>query len=691
MRQGKGTIFRIGLGVLFLTVGVAHAATPPPWQWEPAGKVERVDPARYPKAPAVVLLREDRCTYEGHINRLGSRRFVHERIAILNEAGLQYASFRIDLNDEHRLLFLKARTIQTDGTAKEVEPAEVREDHTKISDHVVGAPEVKHRVFRFPGAQVGTIVEFVYEIEFNVGPYEVIESWTQRIVEKLPIVRYQVSFEADRSVETAIKVFNLPNAPPFKQEQQGKVGRATLELKDLSGDSGEDFVLPWRQRVPWWVFRLIRYKSPGSGKQSINATWNHTMGKWLHQTVELVQTNRNFGLGASSYLHDEVMAPAGGLERANQAIKDCSGSVSCVAQAAFALVRDHVDFKGFDESALATVHNSKKILEKGVASSNEKTFLVWSLLERAKITAYIAFTARYIGRELDREFPDTAQFDHQLLYLPEQKGLSQPLWIDPSCEYCRIGEVPSWVAGADAAVMTYVNTINGPKGDVQFMLVEGSPAQVSQGRSTYEVRLGENGDLVVNLNEEARGVSAMNRQLETRTWTAKKWQEDTDEFVHQHATTARLEERGEMRCDKAAGKCRRTLRFVVPGYATRKGAELLVPLTLLHSSWDQTFVDKERHGDLFFDESQTTAEVLRFQLPPGWELAEMFEPTRIHSPALEFSLTVTAAPGTLSVTRWLQTHAGHFDKAEYPSAREVTRAFAAVREKVLVLRKTQAP
>ena len=43
------------------------------------------------------------------------------------------------------------------------------------------------------------------------------------------------------------------------------------------------------------------------------------------------------------------------------------------------------------------------------------------------------------------------------------------------------------------------------------------------------------------------------------------------------------------------------------------------------------------------------------------------------------------------MTRWLQTHAGRFDKAEYPSAREVTRAFAAVRDKVLVLRKTATP
>ncbi|HEX2572897.1 MAG TPA: DUF3857 domain-containing protein [Polyangia bacterium] len=710
MRQRKDMMTRLGLGLfLLLGAGVARAQAPS-WQWEPADKVERADPARYPKAPAVVLLREERYTYTDHLTRLESRGFVHDRIAILTEAGLPYASFRIAFSESERLHLLKARTLQPDGTAQEVEPSEVKEDQIKLPERFIGVGKVKYRAFRLPGVQVGSIVEYAYEIEFVGGlksraadiatsgstdpglTESFIEGRTRRVTSGLPVARYRVTFEADRSIASAIKLFNLASTPPAQQEQKGNVGRITLELKDLPGDFGEAFLPPWRLHEPWWIFRLISYTPRGEQTRPLNTSWNRTLAGWVRRKVALMQLLQALGhTNIQIFLLEELLERAGGIGRVDRSLKDCQGAVTCIAEESLALIRTHTFFKEFADSAFTDSGQKPKEILDGGATSNEMSFLLWLLLERAKVDVYYAFTSRYIGRQIDKEFPDTAQFDHVLLYLPVQEGLNQPLWIDPSCEYCRVGEIPPWVEGAEAAVMTLVDTRYGRKGDVQFMPVAGTPAQGSQERCTYEAQLDERGDLVVSVNDEARGASAMRRQLDTRTWTAEKRRDDVGDFVRQRAATARLEQEGEMRCDKANGKCRRTLRFVVPGYATRKGAELLVPLTLLHSPWDQTFLDKERHGDLFFGESKATAEVLRLQLPPGWEVAEMPESARIQSPTLDYSLSVNATPGTLSVTRWLQTHAGRFGKAEYPSAREVTRAFAAVREKVLVLRKTRAP
>jgi hypothetical protein len=74
MRRRGDTKTQIGLGLVILLGAAAGRAETVSWPWEPADKVERVEPARYPKAPAVVLLSEERFTYRAYVTRLEAGR-----------------------------------------------------------------------------------------------------------------------------------------------------------------------------------------------------------------------------------------------------------------------------------------------------------------------------------------------------------------------------------------------------------------------------------------------------------------------------------------------------------------------------------------------------------------------------------------------------------------------------------------
>src|SRR4051812_38781534 len=128
-----------------------------------ATKVIRVDPRSYGTAHAVVLLREDQfAQLYTAAGDFASERQTHTLVQVLTEGGLAAASeVRIPVSGKTKLVNLLARRIAPDGTTEEVDAARM------LTTEARGGPkklDLQFRLFQFPNAKVGDLLEVVYTI-----------------------------------------------------------------------------------------------------------------------------------------------------------------------------------------------------------------------------------------------------------------------------------------------------------------------------------------------------------------------------------------------------------------------------------------------------------------------------------------------------------------------------------------------
>src|SRR5262249_37086891 len=150
------------------------------------------------------------------------------------------------------------------------------------------------------------------------------------------------------------------------------------------------------------------------------------------------------------------------------------------------------------------------------ATNFEKARLLWKLLERANIKAEFAYCARFLIGHLDMKSP-VPNFDHQLLWVPTQPGLAAGIFVDPSCDFCRTGEVPEWDQGVEAMIVHAIKRPleNLPRVNMEQKKIEGQIPLPRQFHTTAHVRIGETGDAEVTLAIAAQGLDAQNERERT--------------------------------------------------------------------------------------------------------------------------------------------------------------------------------
>lgn len=640
---------------VLLSLLLAPSGCAPVYEFPAAATVSHPAPERYPGAPAVVLLREDKMIVRSERTASGggdgSRVFHHEQRAILTDEGRAFAAFEVPAEDAGaRIALLEARAVRPGGAEQRFDRDEILE----AADHA--QQEGGARVFRFPDAAPGTVVEFAFATDAPT----LIASHRGRVAPDLPVERYRLELFVTPELPVMFRAYNVPPDTPVVRDRVGGFAHVMLHLHDLAPPATEELTPPWSFAEPWWIFRVREGASEGD--------WG-AVARPVH--AQLQQP------GAFVLPGDlPAVAPDGA----------CAGP-RCLADRALAVVRDKTVMTGFAD-ALLPARPLDAVLATGTANSSEKALLALRLLQRAGVIAHLAAAARGPGVRLDPTFAAAELLDHLLVLLPPQPGLDAPLWIDPSCEQCAAGEVPPWLEGCDAVVMSAQGAALEP--------IAGPPPTSSLDRRDYDARVLDGGDLEVTAVEEERGMDAERTRHAIKGWSDQAWRESAEDFVRARAPSARLVEHTPYRCEAAPARCTRTIKFVLPGWTSKERAEggerLRVPLGLLGSAWDGMLLPESRRGDLFFGETDATAEVLTLRPPAGWELANGAAPVRVSTPAVTMSLEVVpSAGGAVQVRRWLSHPGGRFPRDTYRATRDAVRLFAAAREGALAFKPTALP
>lgn len=629
------------------------------WSWAPQASLRAPAPVAHPDADAVYLLRQEKILL---VSRWRSPSYMeiqrHDIVAILTEKGKGWANVRVPYHGDGEIVAFAARTVSPDGVAKTVEPSRIFDDEA-LSNEDDPDRDVKIRVFTLPSVQPGCLIEYQLTIH-----QPTMTSWMSRwVAEPIPIERYRLSIEGTKDIRYSIKNYN--RTEQWKVHSRAKTWRLELSLDDVPATvTDEAYAAPREMRDPWWFFRVTQFV-----KYNVVAdrhrTWGTTM-RWRADDL---------------YFDNEAY-----YEAFEPAVDDAKcRSKRCNIEQALAYLRKELPFRGFGDW---DGREAKKVVGAGEASAGEKSRLLWKILTDRGIESKFAFTNRYLTHT-DLAFPVSAGLDHVLLWVPEQEGLPDGVWIDPGCEYCALGELPPWLRDAEAVVLDASKPLGSRRVRVEAPVrrIEGVLRDDEVLRRTHHLAVAPDGATKFELTFTSNGRSAQNDRSNKRGWTQSSWKKSTDKSMTRRVSSARKLGFTELDVDPRIQSARYSIEFADDEFATLDDTELLVPLSFVHSSWDDLFDDEEaRKTDLAFRYAYRDEDVSVVTPPPGYVPLRWPEPVRVVSPCVEVTISAEAEGRSIRVVRSLRAKPGIHPKAGLEAAKVALEAFSALRQQYVAFR-----
>jgi hypothetical protein len=616
-----------------------------PARW-PGGEWLHPKGQAFPDAAAVDLYRADRLLV--FTSQKGVTAFQHsEAILIQSEAGRDLATVRVPFGGGVMLTELRARRIDPDGTITVVPQDRMLEQKASTP----GA-EVDVRVLQFPDVRVGSIVEYVATLQAPVMvPYH-----AQLMLGPLNTLHYEAEITTDEHVVRDVRAYHFPTQ--LHENVSGAVTRVWFTAENLPAHRAEEWAPSPTLDEPWWAFGITQLVN-GTRRIDVLSEWSTALRGWAR-----AMDSPKLNAGLESHLSGRA----------------CSAK-ACMVDLAVDFVRSRTDFAGY--GSFEGVRPLKQVLDSHQASGFEKALLLRRLLVNSGVKAQVAASARVLTRLVDMHFPSASYWNHLLVFVPQQPGISAALWIDPSCEYCRAGELPDETRGVDAVVL-YPPLFSVAQAVVATTFGK-MPAVADETETLFDATLDDTGRLGVRAHTTLRGGLARDVRTSRAGSTEGTGQQQAEGLVHGWAAAAQMQAFKLDACDKVKGECDDELSFFIPSYAARDGARWIVPLTVLSRAGDALLATGQRTRDIAVARALRIEETARIRVPEGYEVVELPVGSSESTEAMEMAFGAAREAGGVVVHRSAQMRIGLYGKEDFPALKKVLETYREWREKTIVL------
>jgi hypothetical protein len=431
----------------------------------------------------------------------------------------------------------------------------------------------------------------------------------------------------------------------------------------------EPLAPPWEVDQPWWAYRST-HVTYGYTTHPLFANWADVM-KYFSKALEDEPGKR--------YRDADLSLPGAAA---------CNQDRRCLLQRALERLRTVAPLTGF-ESKLDHVRPMKDVLASRHANNFEKAILLRGMLAQAGIASRYAAVARHAGLAPDARFPLPNRFDHLVLEVLAQPGFAEPIIVDPSCEACAIGEIPSWI---DRRPITTLDDLRRAEGQMRISLgqLESEHVQPNELHTDVDARLSPTGALDATATTRELGGLAVDEQIRGRGWSAERWTKQLERAAQHHDKTAKLGEHGPLTCDRAQARCEVRYAFSIANYATSDRGELIVPLSFL--GWTAPAKsDTPRRRDVYDAKPMKQVETIHLRLPPGWTVGALPSSAAWHSEAADLRVDISHGPGEILIVRSVSSRRGRWDKAVYADLEAAARGLAAIARQSFTLTPARQP
>ena len=397
------------------------------WQQPTPDELKMTSDPAAPDAPAVYLFREETVNDDLHHHTM------YARIKVLTEKGkemfsdieIPYERMRYSISD------VAGRTIHADGTVIPFAGKPMDKLIVKTAKYKMMA-----KVFSMPDVQVGSIIEYRWELNYDDNYYTPPQWYIQQPVF---VHKAHYHFNPTKTGHTIISTDawgheeptaglmfsrNLPPGVAIHEEVNGY----DLTVENVPAMPDEDYMPPFRS----FSYRVIFYYSPW---RSSDDFWK-TEGKYWSKDVDRFAE-------PSAKIHtalQQIVAPG---DSDQQKLQKIYAAVMKLENTSF--TREHTAAENKAEGL--RVKTAADIWEQKRGSDDAITRLFIALCRAAGFKAYGVIVVNRDRNVLQQGYLDWGQLDDELAIVSEG-GKDQ--FFDPGQRYCEFGKLHwkhTWVSG----------------------------------------------------------------------------------------------------------------------------------------------------------------------------------------------------------------------------------------------------
>lgn len=607
------------------------------------------DKDRYGEAAAVVLFRADRTRLDG----LGGSSEVlhHEAIGILKEGGFDLAEVRVPFSTEQELVVLKARVIQPDGSVREVLAREVL-----VDTNGKGERDTQAKFFRFPDVRLGSVLEYLWVVR---SPW-IIPADDQDTLGAFPVREYEFELVGSRQLVLETIEYNSTRPIEVRVLDDGS-SRLTFSLKDLPAREPEAWGPHWTFTEPRWAWRVMGMKVSSLVTRDWYRSWSDIVASLARRAWYGPTTFDGF--------------------TARPDLSACRDR-KCKVDVATSWIQEKTSTLGVDtnrESKLSEAFQS------GRASAKERALLLRKVLDEAGVETKLAFTTDRLSRQTAQGFPEWAQFNRLLVYVPPQDSIPRAIAIDLEAEYVRPGQLPPLVLGQPAYVFQEVGFAMG-EGQTEgaWLTLEGERPEEQHQRVVHRARLEGDGTLLDEAALEARGEWAESWQRTHKDARAEGLKREVGRIAAGTSPLAKHSKSAWTTCSGREGRCGFGWKMRTPRYAARDGRNWLVPLKALDSFYE-FLPATERRQDLHVRSDGFLEEVFELETPAGYHPVHLPDAIEVTGPGVVARVVAERTKTGLRLTRRVTFTPTEVPRAEVSKFLAALAPFIALRNTVIEL------
>ncbi len=312
----------------------------------------------------------------------------------------------------HERPTIAARVVAKDGTVHALDPKAITEspaydDLEIFSDNrLLRAP--------LPGVAVGSVIE--YTITYD-GKNPIAEGGMSEMFlfgSSMPVERSRLVLDGPPSVEP--KIINTSKIQPRTEEKDGR-RVVVFESARIEGRDDYEGNLPFD--VIDWPYVAF----------STGAPWQ-TLARRYEEIVE----KQLAGSDLAKFTRD--------------AVGDAKGRDEIVARALAAISRN-VRYAGVEVGESSIVPRAPRtVIANKYGDCKDKATLLVAMLRQAGVAAHVALLRSGNDFDVMSDLPGLGRFNHAIVVVDGET----PLWVDPTDEFARAGELPSPDQGRMALV-----------------------------------------------------------------------------------------------------------------------------------------------------------------------------------------------------------------------------------------------
>ena len=570
--------------------------------WQPISpeELKMTSEPKAPNAAAVVLYHED------FSDDNENYRSSYYRIKILTDEGKKYANVKIPYdNDYFHVSELKARTIHADGTVipfdgKLLDSTLLKGRHLKI----------KEKTFTLPDVQVGSIIEYKYQLRWDKG-VAFPARWI--LQEELFQKRAKYSF-APYKHEVLVggldgsKVGYTTFLPPGSKVVL-KYDHYDLEIADVPAFVEEEYSPPsdeMKYRVRFYYERANLNGTDDFWAME-SREWNGSLGKFISH---------------SAYVDDQVKQLLAPSDTPDQKLRKLYARVQQITNLTYQRERTSAEEKAINFKENKNVDD---VLRQNAGTHNQLTRLFVGMARSAGLDVRVVRVATRDETFFSDKILDSSQLNSEVA-LAKVDG--KELYLDPGTRFCPYGLLEWRRTGVKGLEET-----SGSK--ATFVTTSYPELKDATTQRLAGLTLSEDGSVKGKIRLIFMGQEALVRRLQERDNDEAGRTKDLEDELHRSLpASADIHLDSVKGWDDADAPLDAMFSVEIPGYAAATGKRLLLSTSLFELNAKVPFVHETRVNPVYFDYPYRVVDQVIFNMPASMQVESV---PKEHKVAVEFA------------------------------------------------------